>query len=596
MSDQDQQPHPAPRADAQPLTRPRTLRAVGRRTAGPFLGGMRVRKKVLFLHTLFWLGLALVLMVPLRPAIMEVVEQAEIDQARMVLRLVQRDLAAQRQGQATAQPPPRPPPLWSLAAPDATVRSGSPQELGLTPAAEAQARASPGRPVSATLTGRQAAALMFIPGPSEAEGDFWAATVTIPEARRAVFQLYILTAAALLAIYALVAAALELFVLPQHVYGPIGRMLDADRAVQEGDKEHELIPESVIATDELGEIMRSRNNSIIALRRHEKALAEALAELERVATDLKRKNHLLEAVRCKLADADRLASLGMMSAGIAHELNTPLAVLKGLVEKLNHQPESLDALQAALMLRVVQRLERLGESLLDFARVRPPHTQPVVLAPLVDEAVTLVHLDRRGSIAQFNNHISQQIMIECDPDRMVQVLVNLLRNAADAVRASAERRPGMPGATARDDESPLPTREPGTVDIAAVVSEREGHEWVSITVSDTGPGIDPDLLSRLFEPFVSTRLDAHGTGLGLAVAEGIVREHGGLILARNREDGRGAVFEIMLPVHAAPYAGGAGAMPVDFAPSAASDPAAFRLHEEPEPLPQSPLPPQSTDP
>jgi signal transduction histidine kinase len=522
---------------------------------------MRVRKKVLFLHTLFWLGLALVLMVPLRPAISEVVEQAEIDEAAMLLRLVHSDLES---GRGTGLPQA----FWARVAPDAEVRSGSAEDTGLTASAEAQARASSPRPVAVTLAGRQAAAAMYIPGADGGEGRYWVAIASIPQARRAVFQLYILTAVSLLAIYALVAAALELFVLPQHVYGPISRMLDADRAVQEGDQEHELIPEMVIASDELGAIMRSRNNSIISLRRHEKALAEALAELERVATDLKRKNHLLEAARRNLADADRLASLGMMSAGIAHELNTPLAVLKGLVEKLNQKPESVDSAQAALMLRVVQRLERLGESLLDFARVRPPHTQSVVLRSVVDEAATLVSLDRGRGATEFINRVPEWIVAECDPDRMVQVLVNLLRNAADVARGEAsgedieshhpgERQPLPPfgrGGNGGEKDRPADHR----VEIAANASTREGNEWISLTVTDNGPGIDPDLLSRLFEPFVSTRLDAHGTGLGLAVAEGIVREHGGLILARNRQDGRGAVFEVMLPARALPYAEGQG--------------------------------------
>ena len=78
--------------------------------------------------------------------------------------------------------------------------------------------------------------------------------------------------------------------------------------------------------------------------------------------------------------------------------------------------------------------------------------------------------------------------------------------------------------------------------------EREGRRWVSLTITDDGPGIDPEVLKRLFEPFVSSKLDSRGTGLGLAVAEGIVREHHGLLLARNREGASGAVFEVLLPV------------------------------------------------
>jgi signal transduction histidine kinase len=413
-------------------------------------------------------------------------------------------------------------------------------------------------------------------GSGGGDGRFVSALIKIPEARRAVLRLYILTAVALLAVYALVAAALELFVLPQHVYGPIGRMLEADRAVQEGNKEEEIIPDAVIPADELGEIMRSRNNSILAIRRHEQAVAQAVGQLETVATDLKRKNHLLEAARRNLADADRLASLGMMSAGIAHELNTPLAVLKGLVEKLNStHSKSLSPAEAALMLRVVRRLERLGDSLLDFARVRPPQTAPVLVRTIVDEALTLVRLDRQTGDADLINEVPESLVAECDGDRMVLVLVNLVRNGVDAARSS-RRRPAPADLIdntvlpfprpERADEAPPPARPlaegaGGTgspsprpqIVVRAETSLRDHQDWVSITITDNGPGIDPDTLSKLFEPFVSTHLDAHGTGLGLAVAEGIVREHGGLILARNnpanRTDGggAGATFEIMLP-------------------------------------------------
>jgi signal transduction histidine kinase len=490
---------------------------------------MRVRKKVLLLHTLFSLSLAAVLLVPLRPAITEVVEQAEVNEAKALLRLV----LSQREAGAGATRPD----LGQIIG-DGRVRTGTTQELGLSDQVASQARAAPGRPVAAFVQGQEAGAVAYVP---EDGGRFWSVAVRIPEARRAVMQLYVLTAAALLAVYALVAAALELFVLPQLVYGPIDRMLEAERAVQEGRKEAELIPDAVIPADELGEIMRTRNQSILSLRRHEQALAAALAELERVASDLRRKNHLLETARRNLADADRLASVGMMSAGIAHELNTPLAVLKGLVERLNaDRNRRLDSAQAALMLRVVRRLERLGESLLDFARVRPPETRPVELRPLVDEAITLVRLDHATRGTELGNLVPETLVVECDGDRMVQVLVNLIRNAAEATKSVDRERPA--GDAAGGDR----------IVVEAETSARDGRDWVSITVTDNGPGIHPDVLSRLFEPFASTRLDAHGTGLGLAVSEGIVREHGGVLLARNLPGRAGAVFEIMLPVHAAP--------------------------------------------
>ncbi len=514
----DQQPETGPEAPVAP-TAP-TLPLARRPRRRGLLTGMRVRKKVLFLHTLFSLGLAAILLVPLRPAITEVVEQAEVSEARALLRL-----ALSVPGAVEAL------------GPEADVRTGSPEALGIGASAAAQARANPGKVLTAYLASGEAAAVACIPSAGSAPGEagpFWAAVVQIPEARRAVFQLYALTAVALLAVYGLVAAALELFILPQHVYDPIERMLEADRAAQAGAGAGELIADTSIPADELGEIMRSRNATILALRRHEQALAEALAELQRVAGDLKRKNHLLETAQRNLADADRLASLGMMSAGIAHELNTPLAVVKGLAEKLAVSPEKrLEPAEAALMVRVVRRLERLGDSLLDFARVRPPETRPTEVRSVVEEAVTLVRLDRETADVVFDDSVPTDLTIECDGDRFVQVLVNLLRNSVDAIRTYGRNGGGQPHAR---------------IAIAAEVSSKNGQDWLSLTITDDGPGIDPEILSRLFEPFASTRLDAHGTGLGLAVAEGIVREHGGVLVARNRPGTAGAVFEILVPV------------------------------------------------
>jgi two-component system NtrC family sensor kinase len=287
--------------------------------------------------------------------------------------------------------------------------------------------------------------------------------------------------------------------------------------------------------DELGEIMRSRNESIVRLRQQESMLNDALDRLETVAVELKRKNHLLETARRNLADQDRLVSLGMMSAGIAHELNTPLAVLKGQVERIASDPvREISASHAQLMLRVVQRLERLSESLLDFARVRPATRERTSLAHIVDEAWTLVRIDREARDVELIASIPDGLTVMGDPDRLGQVFVNLLRNAADVMDGQ------------------------GVITVVAERVERDGRSWVSIRVQDQGPGIAPDVLSRLFEPFVTTRLDARGTGLGLAVSEGIIREHGGVILARNlASDGpqelgapprrAGAEFEITLP-------------------------------------------------
>lgn len=481
---------------------------------------MRVRKKLLFLHTCFSLALAAVLLVALRPAIDRVVSQSEHAKARALLAVLPPDSADER-------------PLVIDAVTE--VASGLPETLGLTPEEAADARAADGPvPVSSDEFGRTRLAV------ARDDGSAMVVVTAVPEAREATARVYLLLVSALLVVYMLIAAALEVFVLPQHVYGPISRMLRADRAVQEGDQGRELIPAEEIPADELGAIMRSRNESVLALRRHEAALARALDQVETVATDLKRKNHLLETARRNLEGADRLASLGMMSAGIAHELNTPLSVLKGLTEKLASDPaRGLPDAEAQLLARVVRRLERLGESLLDFARARETRARPVALRTLVDEAITLVRIDRETGAMPIANGVDAGLIAEVDADRLIQVFVNLIRNAVDAVRRAGTRG-------GRNDRAEGNGDVPG-VRVEAEPLERDGVGWMCLRVVDEGPGIDPAMLSRLFEPFVSDTLDARGTGLGLAVAEGIVREHGGTLIARNRRDRRGAIFEIMLP-------------------------------------------------
>lgn len=490
---------------------------------GP-LAGMRIRKKLIVLHTLFSLTLAAILLVALRPAVAKVIARAEQSQAEQVLKMLGLDEPEARALIVGGS---------QILDGDVVLRIGTPEQAGLSEAVARKARGSPGAFVGIGSERGRTGAVTYVPE----DGRYYSASVRMPEARAGVIHMYALTAVAIIAVYALIALSLEVLVLPRHVYGPISALLRADRAVQSGDRAGELIPDEIIPADEIGQIMRSRNDSILALRSHERRLAETFERLESVATDLRKKNYLLETARRNLEGADRLASLGMMSAGIAHEMNTPLAVAKGLVEKLaDGEPHALSPVEAALLRRVVGRLEKVSEGLLDFARARSPESRPTCIREVVDEAITLVRLDREaaapGGAVEIVNAVPEAVRVECDGDRMIQVFVNLVRNAADALRG----RRRVDG--------------PGTIRIEAETTRKDGAAWISIRVIDDGPGIDKDLLPALFEPFVSTRLDARGTGLGLAVSDGIVREHGGVLIASNRRDRSGAVFEVMLPMEA----------------------------------------------
>jgi signal transduction histidine kinase len=324
-------------------------------------------------------------------------------------------------------------------------------------------------------------------------------------------------------LYCLAILLLELIIMPRYVYGPIRRFLNADAAIQRGDRNAELIPDRVIYKDEIGQIMRSRNATVRELRQQERNLEEALEALEVTAEELKTKNEQLQAAKASLEEQDRLASLGLLSASVAHELNTPLAVLQGSIEKLSETvTDPVTQERLARMRRVAQRLKKISESLVDFARRRKQEMGPVSLRSLVEEAWSLVAIDEKSSHVAFRNDVDPAARAYGNADRLIQVFVNLLRNSLNAVDSK------------------------GTITVGSQPMAENGRRWTSISVEDNGPGIPAEVLPDIFEAFVTTRLDARGTGLGLTVAEGIVTQHGGQITASNRKDG-GARLEIKLP-------------------------------------------------
>jgi signal transduction histidine kinase len=307
-------------------------------------------------------------------------------------------------------------------------------------------------------------------------------------------------------IYILAVVLLESAIMPLYVYRPLRKLLAADAATQAGDREREMIPPEDILGDEIGQIMGSRNETVSALRRREDELAAALRRLE---------------------EQDRLVSLGLLSASVAHELNTPLAVLNGSLEKLIETTRDAPTLERlARMQRVTQRLRRISESLVDFSKVRKDQMEPTAILPLIDEAWSLVAIDEKSSSVEFSNQVKAEHRVTGNSDRLLQVFVNLLRNALNATQSS-----GNP---------------PGRIEVGSRRELREGKPSIVITVEDNGHGIPAHVLPDIFDAFVTERLDARGTGLGLTVAEGIITQHGGIITASNRPQG-GACLEVSLP-------------------------------------------------
>jgi len=226
-------------------------------------------------------------------------------------------------------------------------------------------------------------------------------------------------------------------------------------------------------------------------------------------------------MRERVRKADRLAAVGELSAGIAHELRNPLASISGSIEMLYHEL-ALDGENKRLMeliMRESDRLDRIISDFLEFARLRAPRRTPSKLARCLDDVVMLVKQNTEKSEGVTIRTVFEPALADVwmDDEQMRQVFMTLAVNACEAM----ENR--------------------GTLEITA---ERAGEQKLRVAFKDSGPGIDPEGLERMFEPFFTTK--DGGTGLGLAMANKIVTAHGGSIEFRNAE--RGAVFTIVLPV------------------------------------------------
>ena len=445
-------------------------------------GGLKVRQKLATLHNLFFIVLATSVYLSLIPLFSDHLSAARDREFHMVWRIFSSDLS-------TADGDPL---LHDLAV--YGLREGSTTQLGLSLPGQIFLRHH------STAIWQQKPDDLFRNGSKSGEYR----RVTLPSAfyATALQQARVSLFIVLGTIYALSVFALEFIIMPQYVYQPLTLMLDADMATLRDDREHEMIDRRFIFNDEIGQIMESRNATVAQLRRHEDDLGGALQKLE---------------------EQDRLVSLGLLSTSVAHELNTPLAVLQGSIEKLletSTDKHALERLQR--MLRVTQRLRKISEGLVDFARVRRQETEAVSLYPLIDESWNLVAIDEKAAAVTFINSVTAGDKVLGNADRLVQVFVNLLRNALNAVSNGGE------------------------IHVRSRHLQRGGHSWVCCSVTDNGPGIPAHVLPNVFEAFVSTRLDARGTGLGLTVAEGIVTQHGGTISASNQAQG-GASLEVMLP-------------------------------------------------
>src|SRR6202521_389891 len=269
--------------------------------------------------------------------------------------------------------------------------------------------------------------------------------------------------------------------------------------------------------------VRNKKGDWRRLRFHFSPLFDEMDKIDGViisgrdVTDLKRLEE-------QLIQAEKLAAMGQMLAGVAHELNNPLTAIIGVTELLREREGADDSTRRQLELthRQARRAARIVQNLLEFSRPASPQKKPLDLNNLLERTLQLhEHSLRRNNIEVDFHPRADLPGVIGDANQLIQVLLNLVTNAEQAIRE---------------------VRDTGRIQIRA---DRNGNQ-LAITVQDDGVGIRPEALPRIFDPFYTTKRPGGGTGLGLSICMSIIREHGGNIEAEVLP-AVGSAFTIYLP-------------------------------------------------
>ena len=341
--------------------------------------------------------------------------------------------------------------------------------------------------------------------------------VGIPEAPFEVLRSRInLTFAGILALVALVGSLVSAW-LGASLARPIKALEEGVRRVADGDAVPDIAVQGHDEIAALGAEFNTMKERLVSRAEEIRGLNRTLEEkVEARSQELAAKNvELLNAQR-ELSRAERLASIGLLASGVAHEINNPLAIIRGNAELL--LMDEIKSEEAETILRQSGRMERIVANLLTFARGSELHLGAVRPAQLVDDILAGIRhqipLDRYRISCQ---HAAPATMVIGDEDQLRQVFTNLLLNALQVMPEGGE---------------------------LSIVSDSDSAGACRVTITDSGPGISAAALEKLFTPFYSTRRG--GTGLGLAISYAIVRDHGGSISVENVA-GRGAAFTVLLP-------------------------------------------------
>jgi signal transduction histidine kinase len=337
---------------------------------------------------------------------------------------------------------------------------------------------------------------------------------------------------------AVVFTAFGAWIFHRRIVSPLRRLSGATRAFAEGASDARA---PVDGTGEVAEVAEAFNTMAAALEARTGALEKAVG-------DLREANHSLRMAEEGLARSERLAAVGRLAAGVAHEVGNPMGALLGFLDAVSRDP-GLGAGGRSALERAATQAERVRtilRQLLDFSRPVTQAPEPVDVAHVASETLGLVRAQRRYAGIDVSVVVEPHTPLAfVDPGALGQILLNLVLNAADAVR-------GRPDGSGIRIDVERGVRFARRDDTAASGLLRGSPDAVVCRVEDDGPGIAPEDRERIFDPFFTTKAPGEGTGLGLANAVRLTEQQGGsldLVAARAL---RGAAFELRLPVAGQP--------------------------------------------
>ena len=295
---------------------------------------------------------------------------------------------------------------------------------------------------------------------------------------------------------------------------PLREILEATIRIAEGDLSHRI---SLDADNELGLLAGAFNKMSDRLEQNRWDLLSNLEEMKRL-------NEHLARTQRELLSTEKLASIGRLAAGVAHEIGNPLAAIAGYLEIISRR-SYLEAKDREIVDRIqdeVKRIHEIIKELLDYSRPQDESLAKLDLIESIKSSLTLLSAQKGFERIELHTQLDSPALVRANRSSMAQLIMNLVMNAVQS----------MPGG--------------GELRISTRPAEMDGKKGVELILEDTGAGIAPENLDRIFDPFFTTKQPGQGTGLGLSICLRIVENNSGKISVSS-EPGKGTAFRVWLP-------------------------------------------------